>query len=164
VLRRPLVALPLYVLTIYAWHLSALFEGALRHPLLHVLEHECFLAANLLLWWPVIEPARRRMGGQLWKIGYLFAARMSTMFLGMVFVFARGVIYAGVYGRGMREGISAYADQQGAGGMMMTLDIVIMAVTASWFFWLASQEHDATGAHVPRAPSPQREARSRAAI
>lgn len=154
VLRRPLVALPLYVLTVYGWHQSTLFEGAVRHPLLHALQHGAFMAANLLLWWPVIEPQRRRMGGQLWKIGYLFAARMSTMFLGMVFLFARGILYADVYGRGLREGISARADQQAAGGTMMTLDIVIMAVTACWFFWLASREHDASGAHVVERPAP----------
>lgn len=145
-LRRPLVALPLYVLTVYAWHLSTLFEGALRHPLLHALQHECFLAVNLLLWWCVIEPQRRRMGGQLWKIGYIFAARMSTMFLGMMFAFARGVLYADAYGRGMREGITARSDQQTAGGLMMTLDIVIMVLAVCWFFWLASREHDETGA------------------
>jgi len=69
VLRQPLVALPLYVLTMYAWHWGPLFEGAAQHPLLHALQHEAFFAANVLLWWPVIEPARRRMGGQLWKIG-----------------------------------------------------------------------------------------------
>ena len=155
--RQPLVALPLYVLTVYLWHLSALFQGAVAHPLLHALQHECFLAANLLLWWPVIEPQRRRMGGQLWKIGYIFAARMSTMFLGMVFVFARGILYADVYGRGLREGITARADQQTAGGLMMTLDIVIMVVAVCWFFWLASREHDASGA-------PTQATRERAAI
>jgi putative copper resistance protein D len=159
VLRRPLVALPLYVLTIYVWHISLLFEGGLKHPLLHALQHEAFLVANLLLWWPVIEPMRRRMGGQLWKIGYIFAARMSTMFLGMMFVFARGILYADVDGRGMREGIGAHSDQRTAGGLMMTLDIVMMVVAVSWFFWLASREHDASGA--PRMEPP---ARSRAVI
>lgn len=154
-LRRPLVALPLYVLTIYAWHLGALFEGSLRHPLLHALQHECFIAANLLLWWCVIEPNRRHMGGGLWKIGYIFAARMSTMFLGMIFVFSRGILYAGSYGHGARDGISALSDQQTAGGLMMSLDIVIMISAASWFFWNASQEHDATGA--PRAPGSRHE-------
>lgn len=162
VLRRPLVALPVYVLTIYMWHVSTLFEGALRHPLLHALEHECFLAANLLLWWPVIEPMRRRMGGQLWKIGYIFAARMSTMFLGMIFVFARGILYADVYGHGTREGIAAQADQRTAGGLMMTLDIVMMVVAVSWFFWLASREHDASGA--PRMGPPPAPRSRRAAI
>jgi putative membrane protein len=151
-LRQPLVALPVYVLTIYLWHVSTLFEGALRHPLLHALQHECFLAANLLLWWPVIEPMRRRMGGQLWKIGYIFAARMSTMFLGMMFVFARGILYADAYGRGMREGIAPQADQRTAGGLMMTLDIVMMVVAVSWFFWLASREHDASGAYRLERP------------
>ena len=164
-LRQPLVALPLYVVTVYAWHVSALFEGAVRHPLLHAVQHEAFLAANLLLWWSVIEPARRRMGGQLWKIGYIFAARMSTMFLGMMFVFARGILYADVYGRGLREGVGAQADQRTAGGLMMTLDIVIMVVAVCWFFWLAAREHDATGAPTvgrPRSePPPPRE---RAAI
>src|SRR6266511_4917939 len=120
----------------------------------------------------MIEPQRRRMGGQLWKIGYIFAARMSTMFLGMVFVFARGVLYADVYGRGLREGIAARTDQQTAGGLMMTLDIVIMVVALCWFFLLASREHDATGApttasrpgpHVDGAGSDP-PARERAAI
>jgi cytochrome c oxidase assembly factor CtaG len=158
-LRRPLVALPVYVATVYVWHWSPLFEGALEHPLLHALQHEAFLLANLLLWWPVIEPMRRRMGGQLWKIGYIFAARMSTMFLGMMFVFARGVLYAGFYGHGAREGIAARTDQQTAGGLMMTLDIVVMVLAVCWFFWLASREHDATGAEITR-----RSPRERAAI
>jgi cytochrome c oxidase assembly factor CtaG len=159
VLRRPLVALPIYVATIYVWHVSALFEGAMENPLLHALQHEAFLAANLLLWWPVIEPMRRRMGGQLWKIGYIFAARMSTMFLGMMFVFAKGVLYADAYGPGSREGFSPRADQGTAGGLMMTLDIVMMVVAVCWFFWLASHEHDASG-----APTANRPVRRRAAI
>ena len=118
-------------------------------------------AANLLLWWPVIEPQRRRMGGQLWKIGYLFAARMATMFLGMVFVFARGVLYAGVYGRGLREGLSPHADQQAGRRHDDDARHRDHDVAACWFFWLASNEHDATGAHVSEQQPP---ARSRAAI
>src|SRR5690606_22561188 len=118
---------PVYVLAIYAWHLGGLFEAATRDPVVHALQHESFLLANLLLWWPVLEPQRRRMPGQLWKIGYIFAARMSTMFLGMIFVFTRAPLYADVYGTGTRPlGFSALADQGTAGGMMMTLDIVIM--------------------------------------
>lgn len=142
VARQPLVALPLYVLTIYGWHYGPLFEGALSTPALHVLQHQSFLAANLLLWWSVLEPSRQRMGGQLWKIGYVFAARMSTMFLGMIFLFSRGILYADSYGRATREGISPIADQQTAGGLMMTLDVVIMVVALCWFFWQASQAED----------------------
>lgn len=141
-LRQPLVALPLYVVTVYVWHYGVLFEGAVGDPLLHVLQHQSFIAVNLLLWWPVIEPNRRRMSGQLWKIGYVFAARMSTMFLAMIFVFTRGLLYESVYGPGPREGFAARADQQTAGGLMMTLDILIMIAALCWFFWDASKEED----------------------
>lgn len=142
-LRKPLVALPLYVLTIYAWHASVLFEGAVADPFLHALQHEFFLAANLLLWWPVLEPQKRRMPGHLWKIGYIFAARMSTMFLAMIFVFTKGVLYEGAYGSGERPfGFSPRADQGTAGGLMMTLDIVVILAALAWFFYHASQQED----------------------
>lgn len=158
-LRQPLVALPLYVLTVWAWHYGVLFEGALQHPLLHALQHESFLAANLLLWWPVLEPQKRRMPGHLWKIGYIFAARMSSMFLGMIFVFARGVLYEGAYGSGERPlGYSPRGDQGTAGGLMMVLDIVIILAALTWFFWKASQEEDrdqaAAAQGAPRRATP----------
>jgi cytochrome c oxidase assembly factor CtaG len=163
VLRRPLVALPVYIGTIYVWHSSVLFEGALRHPAVHALQHESFLLANLLLWWPVLEPQHRQMSGNLWKIGYVFAARMSTMFLGMIFLFSRGLIYGDIYGRGTREGLSPFTDQQTAGGMMMTLDVIVMAFAVCFFFWRASVEQDRSDeadaardeAHAPpRATAP----------
>jgi cytochrome c oxidase assembly factor CtaG len=151
-LRQPLVALPVYVFTVYAWHANALFEGAVDHSFVHALQHESFLLANLLLWWPVLEPAKRTMPGQLWKIGYIFAARMSTMFLGMVFVFSRPILYERVYGDGTRPlGISPLSDQQTAGGLMMTLDIVIMFAALAWFFWHASQQEDRDQAAAARA-------------
>lgn len=145
--RRPLVALPIYIATIYGWHLAFLFEAALRHPAIHALQHQSFVAANLLLWWAVLEPKRRRMPGDLWKIAYIFAARMSTMFLGMGFVFAHGALYGGFYGeRAMRYGFTPLGDQQTAGGMMMILDIVIMFLALCYFFWHAAAEGARTDA------------------
>jgi putative membrane protein len=158
-LRQPLVALPLYVLAVYGWHVGFLFEAAVRHPLVHALQHESFLAANLLLWWPVLEPTRRRMPGHLWKIGYIFAARMSTMFLGMMFVFARPILYEGVYGSAERPlAFSPRFDQQTAGGMMMTLDIVMMVTALAWFFWHASQQEDRDQAAAAAATASARAA------
>jgi putative membrane protein len=147
-LRRPLPALAIYVAVLYAWHAGFAFEGALRHPLVHVLQHQSFLAANLLLWWPVLEPQRARMPGDLWKIGYIFAARMASMFLGMAFVFSRGALYGDFYGSApTRLGFTIRGDQQTAGGMMMTLDIVVMFLALCFFFWHASRQGQ-------RAPEP----------
>ncbi|MGI8580386.1 MAG: cytochrome c oxidase assembly protein [Solirubrobacteraceae bacterium] len=145
VLRRPLVAFPLYVVALYGWHIGFAFEGALRNPVVHVLQHQTFLAVNLLLWWPVLEPQRRRMPGHLWKIGYIFAARMSSMFLGMGFVFSHGALYGDFYGsKPVRHGLSVLGDQQTAGGMMMSLDIIIIFLALCYFFFYAARQSAAT--------------------
>src|ERR687889_1570291 len=111
-LRRPLVAIPVYVAVLYGWHLSFAFEGAVRHELVHVLQHASFIFAGVLVWWSALEPKRRRLRGELWKIGHILAARMIGMFLGMSFVLIRQPIYTGVYGSDERRGMSAMADQQ----------------------------------------------------
>ena len=67
VLRRPLVALPVYVLVLYGWHVSLFFEAAVRYPLVHALQHASFIAIGVLVWWSVLEPKRRRLRGELWK-------------------------------------------------------------------------------------------------
>ena len=142
-LREPLVALPVYVLVLYSWHFSIFFEAAVRHPLVHALQHASFIAIGVLVWWSVLEPKRRRLRGELWKIGHILAARFLSMFLGMSFVLIRQPIYTGVYGSGERAlGLDPIADQQLAGGMMVVLDILIMVFALGFFFLRAGQQYD----------------------
>ncbi len=78
-----------------------------------MLQHESFLAANLLIWWVVLEPQHMRLPADLWKIGYVFAARMASIMMGMAIVMTRSPIYAGFYGDRPREhGLAPLADQQ----------------------------------------------------
>jgi putative membrane protein len=142
-LRKPLVALPVYVLVLYAWHFSIFFDAAVRHPLVHALQHSSFIAIGVLVWWSVLEPKRRRLRGELWKIGHILTARFLGMFLGMCFVLIRVPIYTGVYGRGDRAlGLSPIHDQQLAGGMMVVLDIILMVFALAFFFQRAGAQYD----------------------
>jgi putative copper resistance protein D len=142
-LRRPLVAVPVYVLVLYGWHFSIFFEAAVRHPFVHALQHMSFVAIGVLVWWSALEPKRRRFRGELWKVPYLIGARMAGMFLGMSFVLIRVPVYTGVYGSGDRgHGFSALADQQTAGAMMVAVDILIMVFALCFFFFRASQDAD----------------------
>jgi cytochrome c oxidase assembly factor CtaG len=141
-LRRPLVAIPVYALVLYGWHLTFAFEGAVRHELVHVAQHASFIFAGILVWWSVLEPKRRQLHGDLWKIAHILGARMIGMFLGMAFVLIRYPVYTGVYGSGDRRGMSALADQQSAGAMMVAVDIAIMVFALSFFFWQAARQHD----------------------
>ena len=142
VLKRPLVAIPVYTVVLYGWHLTPAFEGAVRHDLVHVAQHASFVFAGVLVWWSAIEPKRRQLRGELWKIGHILAARMIGMFLGMAFVLIREPVYTGVYGSGERRGVGALADQQTAGAMMVAVDILIMVFALAFFFWQAARQHD----------------------
>ncbi len=140
-ITRPLVALPLFVATLYFWHFEFAFVGALQNDFVHVLQHASFVAASMLVWWPALQPQKMRMPGDLWKIGHIGAARLASMFLGMAFVFSRAPYYAAFYGDRAREhGLTPLADQQLAGGMMMTLDIMVLVFALCIFFWRASED------------------------
>jgi putative copper resistance protein D len=139
-LRQPLVAVPVYVLVLYGWHISFMFEAAVRHPLVHALQHASFIGIGILIWWSVLEPKRRVLTPELWKIGHILGARMLGMMLGMAFVFIRTPIYTGVYGSGERRfGLSPTDDQQIAGGLMVTVDIYLMVFALSFLFYRAAQ-------------------------
>jgi putative membrane protein len=142
-IRRPLPAIATYACFLYVWHIPLLFEAALRHDLLHALQHESFFLGSLLVWWPALEPKRRRLRGELWKAGHIVGARFTGMFLGMFLVIASTPIYDGFYGDGERPlGLSALTDQQVAGAMMLFLDAIAMLFALAFFFWRSAADHD----------------------
>jgi len=156
VARRPQAAIPLYLLVLYGWHVGPLFEAATTSPPLHALQHMTFVATGILVWWPLLEPAKRRMAGALWKILHILGARLAGMMLGMAFIIARTPFYTDVYGAGERPlGFSALADQQSAGAIMLVVDIVLMVSAMAFLFWRAAAEEDrpAAGYSTVSVPS-----------
>jgi cytochrome c oxidase assembly factor CtaG len=143
VIRRPLVAVPVYVAVLYTWHFGFAFEAAVRYPAVHALQHASFVGIGVLVWWSALDPKRARVRGELWKVPYLLGARLAGMLLGMGFVFIRVPVYTGVYAAEDRgHGLSALHDQQLAGGMMVSLDLLIMVFVLCFFFLRASQDAD----------------------
>jgi cytochrome c oxidase assembly factor CtaG len=140
-LRNPAVAVGAYTVVLYAWHLGPTFTAALENQFVHALQHQSFIAFSAVLWWPLIEPNKRRLPAHLWKIPYIVGARLPTMFLGMAFVVAQTPFYSSFYGTGTRAGgLSPIADQQLGGAIMMVVDIVTLMVVLSVVFWRASSE------------------------
>lgn len=135
VLAHPLVALPLWALNLYVWHLPALYEGALRHDALHALEHACFLGFGMLMWAPVVEvlpgPAWFGTG---WKLGYVVAVRLIEGVLGNVFFWAGARVYATYADAPRLWGISPLADQGYAGGVMMVEGSLVTLCALAWLF------------------------------
>ena len=150
-LRRPLVAIGVYALVLYSWHFAFAFEAALKDPFVHALQHASFVGIGVLVWWSALEPKRRRLRGELWKVAHILGARMVGMFLGMSFVLIRTPIYTGFYAEGDRgHGLSAIDDQQLAGAMMVTTDIALMVFALAFFFFRAAAEEDRAERPVAR--------------
>jgi putative copper resistance protein D len=141
-LRRPLVAVPIWIVVLYAWHFGFAFEGALRHPLVHALQHWMFFATSMLVWWSVVEPKRRRVSGELWKAGHLIGMRVAGMFLGMAFILMRVQAYPWYGHRAHHHGLGVITDQQVGGGLMFLVDLLVMLAGLGFFFWRAAADND----------------------
>ena len=73
-------------LTLAAWHLPALYDAAVRHEAVHVLEHVSFVATATLFWWMVLGAGRRERRG-LGVLG-VFVATLPATALGVLMTLA----------------------------------------------------------------------------
>ncbi|MDQ2983767.1 MAG: cytochrome c oxidase assembly protein [Actinomycetota bacterium] len=120
---HPLVALPVWLGTYFIWHVPWIYDSALEHPnsLLH-LEHLCYFAAGVLLWWPVLT-GRLAPGS---AAAYLFAAFVLASPLGLLLALLPDAVYS-FYEHAPRRvwGLSASTDQQIAGLTMAAEQAVV---------------------------------------
>ena len=135
VLAHPLVALPLWAVNLYFWHLPVLYEGALSHGAVHALEHICFFTAGVLMWAAVVEvlPGPEWFGTAA-KFGYVVAVRLVATVLGNVFIWSGTVIYHTYDVAGTHHGVTALEDQGIAGTIMMVEGSLITIGALAWLF------------------------------
>ena len=83
-LASPWTAIAIWLGTMYLWHIPALYDAAVEHPLLHALEHLSFFAAGIALWWPLVQPIpmRHALTG-LQPLAYIAAAKGGLAALGL---------------------------------------------------------------------------------
>src|SRR5207249_5593915 len=94
VLTHPFVALPLWAVDLYVWHIPFLYDAAVHHTAIHALEHALFFTCGGLMWSPVLEtlPAPAWFGTG-WKLGYIALVRLLETVLGNVFIWSSSVFY-----------------------------------------------------------------------
>jgi cytochrome c oxidase assembly factor CtaG len=118
------VAGALYTVSLWGWHYPAAYEAALRHPVLHDVEHLAFFGTAVLFWWPIVNPAprlRSLRSGVMYgaRIGYLILATAQNTLLGAVLGLSERVFYPS-YAAAPRllAEWSAIDDQTFGGGVM----------------------------------------------
>jgi putative membrane protein len=141
VLAHPLVALPLWAVSLYAWHLPGMYEAALHHDLVHALEHVSFFTFGALMWAPVVEvlPAPEWFGTGA-KLAYIAGVRALETILGNVFLWTSKPIYSTYVHPDNLWGISPARDQNLAGVVMMAEGGIVTLVALSWLFLKLASE------------------------
>lgn len=141
VLAHPLVALPLWALNLYVWHIPVLYEGAYGGAALHGLEHFSFIFFGCLMWMPAFgplpTPAWFTAG---WKVLYVIAVRFIGAILGNVLMWSGTVLYPRYAAGEAYWGISPLADQSTAGVIMMVEGTFLAVGLLAWAFFEAARE------------------------
>jgi cytochrome c oxidase assembly factor CtaG len=141
VLLHPAVAFGLWALDLYLWHVPALHEAAVRHDGVHALQHLAFVLFGANMWMALLGPLPKPAWfGNLARLVYVIAVRLTGAVLGNVFVFGGRVFYD-VYAAGERaHGISPGADQNAAGAIMMIEGSLLTLGLFAWLFLRSARE------------------------
>jgi putative membrane protein len=126
-LAHPVFAVCVYVGIMGLWHVPRMYDLALAHSGVHLIEHVCFLTAGMLYWWHLLSPIKARMAlGGMGPIVYMAVTKFFVGMLGIILVFAPHAIYPWYESHPHYWGLTARADQSLAGVVMALEQSVIM--------------------------------------
>jgi putative membrane protein len=141
ILAHPLVALPLWALNFYFWHIPALYDAAYGGAAVHILEHASFIFFGCLMWMPIFGPLPKPSWFNAgWKVAYVIAVRFAGAILGNVLMWSGTVLYPKYAAGEAYWKISPLADQSTAGVVMMVEGTFLGLGLLAWVFFEVSRE------------------------
>ncbi len=153
--RAP-IAFVTFNLVIAVWHLPAFYNAAMAHHSLHILEHLMFMAAAVLMWWPLLsqlpEFPRLAYPGQML---YSFLMSIPMSIVAIYIAMADHVLYP-AYSAAPRVLPLSPLEDQLLGALIMWIPgglIFIIIMTVVFFKWNARGEDSTAGAQVDWKPT-----------
>ena len=142
-------------LVMIGWHLPPLYDATLYSGSLHVAEHLMFIAAGLVLFWPMLDATsahtRWRMSPGA-KLLYMLVATLPQDGVALALIFSRVPFYE-YYTHAPRlvSSLTPLIDQTVAGAVLMVLGKATMAVAAIAVFvrWFGSEQRADQAHAVP---------------
>jgi putative membrane protein len=135
-LAHPLVALTLWTVNLYFWHLPLMYQLAIRHDLVHTAEHMCFLWFGILLWLGLIGPLPKPSWFERWgRLAYVVGVRLIGAVLANVLIWAQTVLYPVYESSDAARSLNPLSDQSLAGGLMMIEEMILTILLLGWLFY-----------------------------
>jgi len=142
VLTHPVFAGCFFSVVLLVWHTEAAYDLMMRNHSVHVFTHLMFMAAAVLLWWPVLSPASSlpRLSPGMGML-YLFLVQIPMQLLGAIITFADHPLYTWYVAAPRTWGLSVLDDQK-LGGLLMWIpgNLWIWGAMSLLFFRWAKTE------------------------
>jgi putative membrane protein len=139
-----------------AWHLPPLYNAAMANHNIHILQHLMFMAAAVLMWWPLLsqlpELPRLAYPGQML---YSFLMSIPMSIVAIYIAMSDHVLYPAYAAAPRVLPISPLEDQL-LGALIMWIPggiIFMIIMTVVFFKWNARGEDSTAGAQVDWKPS-----------
>ena len=141
-LTKPIPAFAIFNIVLIAWHLPVVYELAMRNHTVHIVQHLMFIAAAVLMWWPILgtvpELPRLPYPGQML---YAFLMTMPMGMLSIFITYADTLLYPAYAAAPRVIGLTPLEDQR-LGGLIMWVPggLFFLGVMSVVFFrWSAAE-------------------------
>jgi putative membrane protein len=145
-LTRPSGAFGCFNLVLVAWHLPPLYNLAMDHHGVHIVQHLMIMVVSVILWWPVLSPsAELPRAPYPVQMLYLFAVGLPMVAVSIFISMADTVLYP-YYAAAPRVWtlLTPHADQH-LGGLIMWIPgglVFLVAISVVFFRWQAAGGDD----------------------
>jgi putative membrane protein len=137
----PMLVWLMHGVSLWVWHVPALYQATLRSEAVHAAQHLTFLGTALLFWWTLVYGRRARLSYGA-AVAYIFTTAIHTSVLGALLTFSSRLWYPIYEGRTLQWGLTALEDQQ-LGGLIMWVpaNVVYIVIGLALFrAWLQESE------------------------
>jgi len=145
-LTRPSGAFACFNLVLVAWHLPPLYNLAMDHHGVHIVQHLMIMVVSVILWWPVLSPsAELPRAPYPVQMLYLFVVGLPMVVVSIFISMADTVLYP-YYAAAPRVWtlLTPHADQH-LGGLIMWIPgglVFLVAISVVFFRWQAAGGDD----------------------
>jgi putative membrane protein len=145
---RPSGAFATFNLVLVAWHLPPLYNVAMEHHGVHIVQHLMIMVVAVILWWPILSPsAELPRAPYPLQMLYLFVVGLPMVVVAIFITMADTVLYP-YYEASPRvwEALTPHTDQH-LGGLIMWIPgglVFLIAISVVFFRWQAAGGDDIT--------------------
>jgi putative membrane protein len=153
--RAP-ITFAVFNITVAGWHLPPFYNASMAHHGVHIFEHLMFMAAAVLMWWPLLSqlPELPRLAYPAQML-YSFLISIPMTIVAVYISMADHILYPAYSAAPRILPISPLEDQL-LGGLIMWVPggvIFVVILTVIFFRWNARGEDSTAAAQVDWKPS-----------